>query len=100
MRFRKAHSTQQALFKLLHSWQEELHNSGFIGTILMDFSNAYDCLPLDFILAKSEAYGRSMNSLKVLLDYLEGRKKRVKLGSSNSFWSDLKISVPHLKDPN
>ena len=41
-----------------------------------------------------------MNSLKVLLDYLEGRKKRVKLGSSNSFWSDLKISVPHLKDPN
>ena len=28
-RFRKTHSTQHALFKLLHSWQKELDNSGF-----------------------------------------------------------------------
>ena len=42
--FRKAHSTQHALFKLLQAWQKELDNSGFIGTILMDPSKAYDCL--------------------------------------------------------
>ena len=42
--FRKAHSTQHALFKLLQAWQKELDNSGFIGTILMDPWKAYDCL--------------------------------------------------------
>ena len=52
--FRKAHSTQHALFKLLHSWQKELDNAGFIGTILMDLSKAYDCLPHDHIIAKFE----------------------------------------------
>ena len=34
--FRKAHSAQHALFKLLQSWQKELDNGGFEGTILMD----------------------------------------------------------------
>ena len=34
--FRKAHSTQHALFKLLQRWQNELDNSGLVGTILMD----------------------------------------------------------------
>ena len=36
--FRKAHSTQYALIKLLQSWQKELDNGGFVGTILMDNS--------------------------------------------------------------
>ena len=83
--FRKAHSTQHALCKLVHSWQKELDNSGFIGTILMDLSKGYDCLPHGLIIAKFEAYGRSKSSLKLLLDYLEGRKQRVKIGSSFSF---------------
>ena len=34
--FRKVHNTQYALFKLLQSWQKELDNGGFVGTILMD----------------------------------------------------------------
>ena len=38
--FRKAHSTQHALFKLLQRWQNELDNSGLVGTILMDLSKA------------------------------------------------------------
>ena len=38
--FRKAHSTQHALFKLLQAWQKEQDNSGFIGTILVVLSKA------------------------------------------------------------
>ena len=37
--FRKAHSTQHALFRLLQKWQKELDSGGFIGTILMDISD-------------------------------------------------------------
>ena len=85
---------QCALFKLLHSWQKELDNSGFIGTILTDLSKAYDCLPHDLIIAKFEAYSLRKNSLKLLLGYLEGRKQCVKIGSSCSFRSDIKRGVP------
>ena len=50
--FRKAHSTQHALFKLLQAWQKELDNLGFIGTIHMDLSKAYHYLPHDLLIAK------------------------------------------------
>ena len=55
--FCKAHSTQHALFKLLQKLQKELDSGGFIGTILMDLSKAYECLPHDLLIAKLEAYG-------------------------------------------
>ena len=88
--FRKAHSTQHALFKLLHSWQKGVNNSAFIGTILIDLSKAHDCLPHDLITAK---FAICKKCLKLFLDYLEGRKQRVKIGSSYSFWSDVKRNV-------
>ena len=71
--FHKAHSTQHALFKLLQAWQKELDNSGFIGTILVGLSKAYDCLPHDLLIAKLEAYGLDRSSLRLLLDYLKKR---------------------------
>ena len=92
--FRKAHSTQNAHFKLLQRWQNELDNSGLVGTILMDLSNAYDCLPHDFIIVKFEAYDHSKSSLSLLLDYLTSRKQRVKIGSSYSIWDEIKRGVP------
>ena len=49
--FRKAHSTQPALFTLLQRRQNELDNSGLVGTILMDLLKAYDCLPHDLMIA-------------------------------------------------
>ena len=92
--FRKVHSTQHALFKLLQRWQKELDNSGLVGTILMDLSKAYDCLPHDLIIAKFEAYGLSKSILSLLLDYLTSRKQRVKIGSSYSVWNEIKRDVP------
>ena len=48
--FRKAHSTQHVLFKLLQRWQKQFDNFGLVGTILMDLSKTYDCLPHDLII--------------------------------------------------
>ena len=92
--FRKAHSTQHALFRLLQEWQNELDKSGFVGTILMDLSKAYDCLPHDLLIAKFEAYGIGKSGLNLLLNYLSNRKQRTKVNSSYSDWYEIIRGVP------
>ena len=91
--FCKAHSTQHALFKLLQSWQKELDNSGFIGTIPMDLSKAYDCLSHDLLFAKLGVYGLDRSSLRLLMDYLNSRKQRTKISSSYSKWFEIKHGI-------
>ena len=85
---------QHALFRLLQKWQKELDSGGFIGTILMDLSKAYDCLPHDLLIAKLEAYGLDNDSLTLLLDYLSFRKQITKVGSAYSKWSKIRLGIP------
>ena len=92
--FRKAHITQHSLFGPLQAWQKELDNSGNVGTILMDLSKAYDCIPHDLLIAKLEAYGLDKISLNILFDYLNNRKQRTKIGCSFSSWHDIITGIP------
>ena len=92
--FRKAHSTQNALFKLLQAWQEELDKSGFVGTILMDLSKAYDCLPHDLLVAKLEVYDIDKTGLNLIYNYLSNCKQRTKINSWYSNWYDIVRGVP------
>ena len=87
--FRKAHSLQHALFKLLQAWQEELDKSGFVETInLLDSSKGYDSLPHDLLVAKFEAYGTDENGLNLIHKYQTNCKQRTKIGSCYSDWYD------------
>ena len=45
------------LLKFLQTWQKELDKYDFVGTILIDFSKACDCLLLDLLIGKCGAYG-------------------------------------------
>ena len=92
--FRNAHSTQLALFRLIQSWQKELDESGFVGTILMDLAEAYDCLPHDLMVAKLEAYGISKESLQLKTGYLSYHKQRTKIGSAYSDWANVIRGIP------
>ena len=92
--FRKAHSTQHALFKLLQSWQKELDEKGMVATVLMDLSKAYDCIPHYLLIAKLNAYGIDSVGLLLISDYLSRRKQRTKIGSSYSSWHDIIRGVP------
>ena len=92
--FRKKHSTQHAVMQLLRSWQKNLDDGNIVGTILMDLSKAFDCLPHDLIIAKCAAYGVGLESLCLLKDYLSNRYHRVKIGNNFSDFLLLKIGVP------
>ena len=87
--FRKAHSTQHALFRLIQKCQAELDSGGYVGTILMDLSKAYDYLLHDLLISKLEPYGLDMVSLNFLLDYPSLRKHKTKVGSSYRKWSEI-----------
>lgn len=92
--FRAKYSTQYALLNLLHKWQACRDKSGKIGTILMDLSKAFDCLPHELLLAKMAAYGLEPASLELLHNYLRGRMQRVRLGSTTSKWLEVLLGVP------
>ena len=85
---------QHALFRLLQKWQKELDSSGIAGTILMDLSKAFDCLPHDLVISKLEAYGLDTNSLRFPFDYLNCRKQRTKMGYTYSDWSEVFPGIP------
>ena len=92
--FREGFSTQHALIRLIEKWRQCLDASGIVGTILMDLSKAYDCLPHDLLIAKLEAYGLDVNSLRLMYSYLDSRLQRVKIGSHRSSAKVIKIGVP------
>ena len=77
----------------MQAWQEELDEGGLVGTILMDLSKAYDCLPHGLLVAKLEAYGVGKAALNLISNYLSHRKQRTKIGSSYSDWYEI-IRVP------
>ena len=92
--FRKAHRTQHALFKLLHSWQKELDEKGMVATVLMDLSKVYDCIPHDLLIAKLNTYGIDSVGFLLISDYLSRHKQRTKVSASYSSWYDIITGVP------
>ena len=92
--FREKYSTQDALIRLIERCRKCLDKHGIVGMVLMDLSKAYDCLPHDLLVAKLEAYGFSLGSLRMLHSYLTSRKQRIRIDSSYSSWLDITSGVP------
>jgi hypothetical protein len=80
--------------RLLEDWKSALDNNCYVAVILMDLSKAFDCLPHDFFLSKLVAYGLSSQSVKLLENYLTGRKQQIKLQGVVSGWQILQKGVP------
>ena len=84
--------TKQALLNLPKNWQKTLDKSGVIGTVQMDLSKAYGCLPHDLLIAKLSAYGFEDSATSLICDYLSKRCQRVKIGSAfNSYLEILRV---------
>ena len=66
----------------------------FIGSVLMGFSKAFDCLRHYLLTAKLEAYGLDNGFLNFFLDYLIFRKQRSEDGSAYSKWSKIRRGIP------
>ena len=92
--FRKGFSAEHCLLAMVEKWKINLDKAGVCGALLTDLSKAFDCLSHDLLIAKLNAYGLDMFSLKLMRSYISSRKQRVKVNNSYSSWKDIKYGVP------
>ena len=92
--FRKGYSAQDCLIAMIEKWRKCLDKSGVCGALLTDLSKAFDCLPHDLLIAKLNAYGMDLPSLRVLHSYLTNRKQRVRVNNAYSTWCKVESGVP------
>ena len=92
--YRKSYSSNHVLLKLIENWKKSLDDKNFVGTVLMDLSKAFDCIPHDLLVAKLHAYGLSNDAVTFTYSYLKRRKQGVKINDTESIFQILLSGVP------
>ena len=87
--YRKSYSSNHVLLRLIEEWKKLLDHKKFVGTVLMDLSKAFDCIPHDLLVAKLYAYGLSKNGVIFFYSYLKRRKQGVKINNTESIRKQL-----------
>ena len=82
--FRKGFNAQHCLVSMIKKWKESVDSGGAFGTLMTDLSKAFDCLHHELLIAKLNAYGFDIKSMKLIQQYLSNRKQRVKVGNAYS----------------
>ena len=72
--FGKGFSAQQFLLSMIEKSKSAVDFQKRLGALLMDLSKTVDCLSYDLLIAKVNAYRISIDSLRLLQDYLSNSK--------------------------
>ena len=92
--YRNGYNCQHVLLQLTEHWRKALDNDEYVGTLSMDLSKAFDCMPHALLIAKLNAYGLSFNACNLVISYLKNRHQRVKIINEFSEWSVINRGVP------
>ena len=52
--YSKNYNSQHVLIRLIEEWREYFDKDFVVGAVLADLSKAFDCIPLDLLIAKLE----------------------------------------------
>ena len=92
--YRKKYSCNHILIKLIDMWKWSLDADNYVGTVLMDLSKAFDCIPHGLLICKLKAYGVSEEACIFLSTYLSGRHQKIKINNCKSTWEPVKKGIP------
>ena len=79
---------------MIEKWKESVRNGRTFGALTTDLSKDFDCLHHGLLIAKLDAYGFDINSVKLIQQYLSSRKQRIKVGNANSSWKEIFYGIP------
>ena len=92
--FRKDYRTQQCLIALIEKQKNLVDSGQAFGALLADLRKGFDCLPLELLLTKLNAYEFIVSALRLICSYLFNRKQRTKINAIYSSWEDILFGVP------
>ena len=92
--YREKYSTNHVLIRLIENWKKALYEKFLVGTVLMDLSKAFDCIPPDLLIAKLHAYGFNLKSVTFVYSYLKRRNQKVNVNNVLSDFLTLRSGVP------
>ena len=80
--------------RLVEDWKASLDNKSLVRTALMCFFKAFDCIPIDLLIAKPHAYGSTIEAVTFLYCYLKRRQQVDKINDAESIFKILLSAVP------
>ena len=92
--FRKNHSCQTALTRLVDHWLAEINENNTVGVVLLDLTKAFDLVSHKILLQKLRSYKFSNQSLAWFNSYLSDRTQQVHISGKLSTERDIKAGVP------
>ena len=92
--FRKNHSCQTALTKLVDHWLAQMNENNTVGVVLLDLTKAFDLVSHKILLQKLRSYKFDNQSLAWFNSYLSDRTQQVHISGKLSTERDIKAGVP------
>lgn len=92
--FRRGHSTTSALLNVTEDIRRNMDESRITVLVLIDFSNAFNVVDHDLLLAILPKLNLSPSVVKWFSSYLNGRRQRTRDGQDFSEWEDIETGVP------
>ncbi|CAB4035230.1 Hypothetical predicted protein, partial [Paramuricea clavata] len=92
--FRRGHSTETTLIKIIDELLFNLDKDKVSGMVLIDYCKAFDMVDHELLLKKLEVYGIVNHELQWCQSYLLNRKQVVRLGGKMSSEVVMKYGVP------
>ena len=75
-------------------WKTKLDDDFTVGTMLMDLSKAFDCIPYDLLIAKLHTHDFHKNSLVFIYSCLKRRRQLVCINDVYSNYQSFLSGVP------
>ena len=92
--FRRHHSCQTALTKMVDNWFTAMNNDEVVGAVLLDLSKAFDLVNHQILKQKLSAYKFSQLSQSWFDSYLSNRFQQVHISGKLSESKEIKAGVP------
>ena len=92
--FRKGHSTDHALIKLIDSIYDSFNQNKYTLGVFIDLSKAFDTVDHNILIDKLNSCGIKNNSLKWFSSYLSNRKQFIQTGAIKTSSLDIICGVP------